>query len=321
MALTSVYYDGPVTEVDRAQDLAGAPEYGVYGPGDFKVTAHPSIPYAVLVKAGRAHGHGVTDTADVDQVVQCATLASGTRWDLITVRRNWQPALGGPSTLVALQSGTTPVIPASRKVGAGVEDDQPLALVRWSGGLSAPEEIIDLRVWAGNGSLVAVHDLVRSYMTTPGTRICIAGVDWIRSIGDNDVPAWVPNKFDKSLNAGAHVGLTALKTGWTRPFTAGNAKPRVWSTDGITAHSSGLLQFNAGGGADMIGIPAEFAPTASEPETFIGTTQASDGPSDTVGGAILTLAIKNGVLKIAYQSKTVAIGSYVPITGTWRISG
>lgn len=197
MALTSVYYDGPVTETDRAKNLAGAPEYGVYGPGDFNVTAHPSIPYAVLVKAGRAHGHGVTDTAATDQVVQCATLASGTRWDLIVVRRNWQPALGGPSTLEVVQAGATAQIPAARKVGPGVEDDQPLFLVKWQGGTSAPVQFIDLRVWAGNGGLFAKDDFVRTYLTSLGTEVNINGVTWTLGLGTNSLPAW-----EKSMEVG-----------------------------------------------------------------------------------------------------------------------
>lgn len=193
MALTSVYYDGPVTESDRAKNRTGAPDYGVYGPDDFKVTAHPSIPYAVLVKAGRAHGHGVTDTAEEDQVVQCASITSGVRWDLIVVRRNWQPALGGPSTLAAIQVGSSPVIPDPpiRKVGPGVEDDQPVFLVKWQGGVSAPVDFIDLRVWAGNGGLYAKNDLVRSYMNKVGTELNINGINWEYRLGDNDIAGWV----------------------------------------------------------------------------------------------------------------------------------
>ncbi|WP_028265941.1 hypothetical protein [Arthrobacter sp. MA-N2] len=193
MALTSVYYDGPVTETDRSQNRGSDPDYLVYGVDDFKVTAHPSIPYAVLVKAGRAAGFGVTDTAATDQVVNCAALATGVRWDLITVRRNWQPAAGGPSTLVAIQVGVDPQIPGAptRKIGPGVEDDQPLFLVKWQGGVSAPVQFIDLRVWAGNGGLFAKDDLVRMFMTKAGTEININGVVWAYQIGANDTLGWV----------------------------------------------------------------------------------------------------------------------------------
>lgn len=192
MPLKSTYYDGVVTESDRAKNLAGSPEYGVYGPEDFKVTAHPSIPFAVLVKKGKAHGHGVTDEAEEDQVVQCATLSGSNtvRWDLIAVRRNWQPELGGPSTLEVLQAGADPKIPDSRITGPGVEDDQPIFLVKWKGGVSAPVDFIDLRVWSGNGGLYAKHDLVRSYLGTVGTEININGVVWQCRLIDNDAIGW-----------------------------------------------------------------------------------------------------------------------------------
>lgn len=212
MTLTSVYYDGPVTETDRARNRTGAPDYGVYGPDDFKVTAHPSIPYAVLLKKGRAHGHGVTDEAAEDQVVQCASIASGVRWDLIVVRRNWQPALGGPSTLAVIQVGSSPAIPDPpiRKVGPGVEDDQPIFLVKWQGGTSAPVDFIDLRVWAGNGGLYAKHDLVRSYMNKVGTELNINGVNWEYRLGDNDMPGWVKISEDGKVPL---FGLTGGRGG------------------------------------------------------------------------------------------------------------
>lgn len=218
MALTSVFYDGPATESDRAANRAGAADYGVYGANDFKVTAHPSIPYAVLVKAGRAHGHGVTDMAEIDQVVNCPSLASGTRWDLIVVRRNWQPELGGPSVLVVLNAGSEAIIPASRKVGPGVEDDQPLFFVKWQGGISAPAEFIDMRVWAGNTGLVATSTKVMGYLGKVGTQIVINGVMWRYAFGTNGVLGWTSDAPDvKSLLlSGGYAGLGA---GYSVPLT------------------------------------------------------------------------------------------------------
>ena len=180
MPLISTYYDGPVTESDRAKNPAGRAEYGVYGNEDFRVMAHPSIPYAVLVKKGKAHGHGVTDEAEIDQVVNCPSLASGVRWDLIVVRRNWQPELGGPSTLEVIEVGTNPIIPDPpiRKVGPGVEDDQPIALVKWQGGTSAPVEFRDLRVWSNNAGLFAVDALARKYLEKIGTEVRVLGEVW-----------------------------------------------------------------------------------------------------------------------------------------------
>lgn len=208
MPLISTYYDGPVTESDRAKNPAGRAEYGVYGNEDFRVVAHPSIPYAVLVKKGRAHGHGVTDEATVDQVVNCPSLTSGVRWDLIVVRRNWQPELGGPSTLEAIEAGNEARIPAERKVGPGVEDDQPIALVKWQGGVSAPVEFRDLRVWSNNAGMFAVDPLARQYLAKIGTRVKIAGEVWSYERLSATETDWVNED-----GSGPWVDLT-LEPGW-----------------------------------------------------------------------------------------------------------
>lgn len=194
MALTSVYYDGPVTETDRATSRSGAPDYGVYGVDDFKVSAHPSLPYALLVNAGKAHGFGVTDTAADNQTVQCATLsgAGAVRFDLIVARRNWQPASGGPSTLEAIAGGTTaPDINTVRTIGPGVEDDQPLALVEWRGDVNTPYRITDLRCWASNGGMIAVDTMALDYLAKPGADVFINGVTYRYQPIGNGAWAWM----------------------------------------------------------------------------------------------------------------------------------
>lgn len=284
MALTSVYYDGPVTESQRAQNRTGAAQYGVYGPEDFKVTPHPSIANAVIVKAGRAHGYGVTDTADIDQIVNCTPLSVGqSRWDLIVVRRNWQPALGGPSTLVAMHAGGLPVIPAQRKVGPGVEDDQPLAFIKWQGGTSAPVEFIDLRVHSANGGLYAKSDLVRTYLNGVGTEVNINGAVWALQLGLNDIPEWKKleevGKVPLFATSGARSGtppagtqflvqagsavlpseVNGYGTIWLSPFPNGivsavvtngdaNETGRGWSAS-ITAANKDALYVNLSNGA------------------------------------------------------------------------
>lgn len=211
MALTSVFYDGPVTETDRATNRAGAADYGVIGADDFRVSTHPSIPYALNVAAGKAHGYGVSDTATATQVVQCATLASGTRFDLIVVRRNWQPLLGGPSTLVAIQGGSTiPNIQTIRTIGPGVEDDQPLALVEWRGSVNTPYRIIDLRCWAGNGGMIAADALALDYLARPGADVLIGSTAWRYNLGANGVWGW-----DKdSLIQQERLAPSAAPSGW-----------------------------------------------------------------------------------------------------------
>lgn len=219
MALTSVFYDGPSTDTDRAKYRAGAPDYGVIGVDDFKVSGHPSIPYALLVKAGEAHGYGVTDIAAEDQLVQCATLASGTRWDLIVDRRNWQPLLGGPSTLEVIQGGATiPNVQTLRTTGPGIEDDQPLALVKWVGGLNTPSQIIDLRCWVGNGGVVIADILARDYLARPGADVLLGSTTHRYTKGANGSWGWV-EFANAQTKAGPMAG--AVKPDWAplRTFT------------------------------------------------------------------------------------------------------
>lgn len=203
MALTSVFYDGPVTETDRAKNRAGAPDYGVYGASDFQVITNGSVPYSVLVRAGRAHGWGITDTAATNQTLTFDAPASGvTRWDLVAVRRNWQPLLGGPSTLVVIKGGAFTNIPAGRKTNPGIEDDQPLALVGWKGGQSAPFQIIDLRCWASNGGMEIANEIAFEYLGRPGACVRLDGWDWRFARQANGAWTWVTDTNATQVDPG-----------------------------------------------------------------------------------------------------------------------
>lgn len=193
MAFTSIGYDGTVNERQWAELVpnAGSCEYGIKGAGDLKVSAVPGQPLMLSVSAGTGWGHGVIDTSTTNTTITCDTISSGTRWDLIALRRNWQPLAGGPSSIVKVTGATTKVIPAARKNEPGVEDDQPLALVQWTAGQTQPTAIIDLRVWAGNGGAVAKDDLALSYLGRLGAMVTIGSVQWQNVLKDNDVPGWV----------------------------------------------------------------------------------------------------------------------------------
>ena len=293
--------------------------YGVRSPDDWKVTAVSGADRTVSIAAGRGWGYGVIDKTVANDTIQLDTVASGSRWDLISCRRDPTPS-AGVSSFIKINGGTSPVIPGARLSGPGIHD-QPLFLVQVTAGQTQPTGFIDCRTWSGaGGGMIANDPIVLSFLNTAGTRINIKGADWIREVGTNGVLEWKEYRFDKSINGGAHVGLTALQTGWTRPFTAGSSKPRVWSTDGVTANVTGVVQFNAGGARPIIGIPAEFAPLSSTTLTYVGTTQASNGPSNPTGGPTLALGIQGGILQTVYETGTIPIGSYVPLTGSWLIN-
>jgi hypothetical protein len=193
MAFTSIGYDGSVNERQWAELVpsAGSSTYGVKGAGDLKVTAVPGQPLMVSVAAGTAWGHGVMDTETANTTITCDAISSGTRWDLIALRRDWQPLAGGPTSAVKITGTAEKVIPGSRQVQPGVVDDQPLALVQWTAGQTQPTQIIDLRCWAGNGGLVANDTLALSYLGKLGASVTIAGSEWNHVVGANDSPAWV----------------------------------------------------------------------------------------------------------------------------------
>ncbi|UKA59150.1 hypothetical protein [Arthrobacter sp. FW306-2-2C-D06B] len=301
-----------MTETDRAKNRAGVPDYGVYGADDFKVKPHPSIPYAVIVTKGKAHGWGVTDEATEDQVVQCGTISSGTRYDLIADRRNWQPAAGGPSTLVAIPGSDVAEIPATRKVGPGVEDDQPLALVKWKAGLSAPEKIIDLRCWAGNGGVVAKEDLVRTYLTRIGTRLRIGSAEWQYTIGPNDIPVWIQTNLvpraefvsqnmdypgdSQAWGPGTSLKLDEASSTPNPPFQA--------IQDGVKVMESGAYFFEAW----LQGA------TGSPPDMTLALITAN--------GGIVETSVKQGRAWSAYivGSAYVSAGSDVRVSTSWRTS-
>lgn len=229
MSILSTFYDTSagtpaslVTEVKwaKAHPHIGASEYGVDGPGDFKVTAHPSTPYAVNVAAGKAWGHGVLDeSGDVVTVVCDAPAAGVTRWDLITIRRDWTPLAGGPTSVTKVAGGTSKEIPAARENTPGTLDDQPLYLAKWVGGQTQPLELVDLRVWAGNGGMFARDDLVRTYLKRIGSRVKIAGMVWSYEILANDLVGWINED-----GSGPWVNLV-IEPGWQ--IVGGGINPRA----------------------------------------------------------------------------------------------
>lgn len=197
MAIRSTFYDTQpgegVTEVPWAQSaVSRGPLYGVVGPDALRLTAHPTTPYAVNIGPGKFFGHGVWDDNESTALVQCATPAAGaTRWDLIAGRRDWQPAGGGPTSLRAIAGTATMAIPAGgRENRPGIVDDQPLWLVQWKAGLPQPQQIIDLRAWAGPGGVEAAHQLALGYLAEPGAAVKVGSSTWRYELQANNVWDW-----------------------------------------------------------------------------------------------------------------------------------
>jgi hypothetical protein len=191
MAITSAGYDGTVDEVQFAQMIpkVGTTEYGVSDRGEFRVTAVAGQDRTLNISDGTAWGMGVFDVSDSNITVQLDIVTSGSRWDLIVLHRDWQPP-GGNTSIKVIKGGSKMVIP-TRKTSPGIEDDQPIALVRVQAGSTGIAEIVDLRVWARNGGALARHDLVRSYFNAAGTVLEIFGRIWISTLSQNGTQQWV----------------------------------------------------------------------------------------------------------------------------------
>jgi hypothetical protein len=190
MAITSIGYDGTVDETawTRLMGKTAGCAYGVLGPTDWKVTAHPTLARGVVIAAGHGWGHGVYDINDATVSLQGADILSGTRWDMVVARRSWT-GVGGVTTFQLL-SGTSTKALVSRSVSPGVTDEQPLALVQYTGGSTVPTSIIDLRVWPGNGGMYAADLMARDYNTQIGSRLIIGTEDWISIVSSAGIQQW-----------------------------------------------------------------------------------------------------------------------------------
>lgn len=190
MAITSVGYDGSVNETQWAQliPLVGSSHYGVAGAEDWKVTPHATMDRGVNIAVGKGWGHGILDTSDATVSLQGGTVPAGIRWDCVVARRNWS-GTGGTTQFLLIPGTGTKQIP-SRNTTPGTLDDQPIALVQFSAGQTAPTAIVDLRCWGRNGGMTAKDDLAMTYLKEPGSSISINGTTWNCALDANGNASW-----------------------------------------------------------------------------------------------------------------------------------
>lgn len=254
-------FDGvPITEPQFGVSVSDwATQMGVVGAGDWKVSAGTN-PGQLNIAAGTGWGFGVTTVSDAIASVTQAALPAGAgavRWDLVAMRRDWQPP-GGTCTFVIVQGSTDKQLPASaaapgssgRQTFPGVVYDQPLALVQWTAGYTSPTAIVDLRVWAGNGGLVAKDDLVRTFMNRIGTTINIGSTTWVCRLGDNDTPTWFQLGLIERINASTVDSTWAYNVTLTRYTDAAGTK----------SVTCGFLVARIGGGGFNVDAQPKWTP-------------------------------------------------------------
>lgn len=166
---------------------------GLADPNALKVTAAPGT-LKVAVSPGAVTGWGHRYTSDDVVTLTLPAIASGTRWDLVAVRRSWVATSDAVATmaertaqLVVVPGTSTRGFPAARKTTPGTVDDQPLALVQVTAGNATPTQIVPLTVFPSK--VHAASDL----MAVPqgvGTLARVAGVLWRRELVGAS-PTWV----------------------------------------------------------------------------------------------------------------------------------
>lgn len=306
MAIITGGYDGTVDEVQ----LAGMfPRYSVVGPDDFKATTQAGD-RIVSIGNGTALGPGTIDVASNLPTIQ-HTVATGTRWDLVVLRRDWQPP-GGLTEIKIIEGGSTEAYPAVGTAATawnrrpGIMDDQPLYLQQVNGTLLGTR--IDLRCWYSHSGLVAVHDKARTYLETAGAEVLINGVKWNYVPGANGVAAWTSTDTTQ-----AAANVTTIGPGF-EAVTGNGHQPRV-RRNGNMVHLVGAVKRLTGDFGNMLTVPAAYLP-ANGGTTFVGAGVSSNGIA-------YELALSNGVLSLpngyATESDT---GSFTifPVTASWPIS-
>jgi hypothetical protein len=212
--------------------LVGSAQYGVADINDWKVTAHGSLDRGVSIATGTGWGHGVYDTSDATTSLQGGTVGSGSRWDLVVARRNWS-GTGGATTFALIAGSSTKALP-SRNTNPGTLDDQPIALVQFTAGQTAPTAIVDLRCWSRNGGMVANDTLALTYLTHLGGQVKINGALWTCVPNGGGGTLWSQAPYDGYIPlagfGGSLEALTAPNS--AAPFFRVQAGSSVAVSDG-----------------------------------------------------------------------------------------
>jgi hypothetical protein len=198
MAITSKGYERALTYAELGVLLqhAGA-QYSVFSADSFAASVGVGD-RVVSLQAGSAAGQGIFDTSDAPVPLIGAPVTAGDRWDLVALRRDWSAKTTTP---VLLQGTASFALPAARVSNPGVQDDQPLWLIRFSAGQAAAQEFIDLRVWHGDGGCFAKSRMVRDFLTRIGTRIYITDRTYVLTVNSAGVPTWVTDSVITSTTA------------------------------------------------------------------------------------------------------------------------
>jgi len=295
MANTSTFYTGAVDNVAWAKGSGRLGFFYVaHGPHGCKVTTVGTGTRTVRVAAGAISGAGVTDLNDSPVDIALPNVTSGSKWFLIVANRVWETT--NATTFDYIEGTSTRQIPP-RTVNPGVQDQQPLALVRIQAGQTLPQEIIDLRViGSNNGVMVGFDELCLSYLTDVGTVVRIGDVEWIRSLSSAGSAQWTKSAPSSTGTFGFSAGYGAYGTPYPSLIRY------VLDRDGRVTLSGMLKRTSA---TTSVGDGAEFQITSALPAEI----QLSDvGPTQRrVLGSVDGFLSNHAVIELVYHGATKAI--------------
>ena len=231
VAITSKGYEGSINYLDWAGITAHmGGTYSVFGDaGSFAASAGPGD-RQVVIAPGSAAGAGILDVSDAPITVAGGAVGSGSRWDMIVLRREWGVV---KETTIEIKAGASTKALPSRAATPGALDEQPMFLVRFTAGQTAVQEIVDLRVWRGDAGLFANDVLVRSYMNRIGTSIRVGAEQWTRVLAGT-TPTWVdlatwaqvtgrPSTYPPSAHNHAELNIPSTGVRWVVEAGTGKA--------------------------------------------------------------------------------------------------
>lgn len=192
----SVGYEGTVDEQQWATLIAGAGgrQYGVIEDDGWRARVG-NADREVRIGPGTGFGWGVMDRTAEEASLTLPATTSGSAWHLIVVHRDWQ---NNESTFDSIPAGSSRAIPP-RATSPGTTDDQPLWLARVDAGRSQVQELVDLRVWGGDGGVMARDPLVLQYLDRLGSVVSINGRASRRALSALGAPEWVPTGSEAGM--------------------------------------------------------------------------------------------------------------------------
>ncbi|MEV8134288.1 hypothetical protein [Microbacterium aurantiacum] len=309
MVISSVGYPGTVDAEQWAQLVfrVGSARYGVDSYASWRVQTTAGT-RAIQIPTGSGWGYGVRDISDSPETLNLSSVPTGTRWDLIVVRRNWST---GETTFAVVEGGSSRSIPA-RATSGGDIDEQPLALVRVDSGSSVVGEIVDLRVMCDLGGVIAFDELALSYLGFAGAELWIDGRVWRRIVGPTGVSTWASEPRGDTGWLAEGVSFS-VQSGWRLDgYRMRKIGDRVTGYLTIT-RTAGTVSFNSetgdiGTDPVLLTVSADWRPTTFTRPLLIRRPGTRDyaGNLETDGRVRITHAplpasdITQGVTLVAY---------------------